>query len=90
MGRTFLWFLFQSASQGALPSPLAATSPEAKGGTYFGPDKMGGTRGFPTMAKVPPQALDLKVSSQLWEGSQRLAGVTIPAMVRNSTNLVNL
>ncbi|MCF2446787.1 SDR family oxidoreductase [Dyadobacter sp. CY345] len=75
MARTFLPFLFQPSSQGALPTLYAATSPEAKGGQYYGPDKMSETRGFPAIAKIPRQAEDINVSLKLWEISQTLANV---------------
>jgi len=75
MVRTFLPFLFQPSSQGALPTLYAATSPEAKGGLYYGPNKMSETRGFPSIAKIPSQAEDLEVSLKLWEVSQKLAKV---------------
>ncbi|TRW27591.1 SDR family NAD(P)-dependent oxidoreductase [Flavobacterium zepuense] len=75
MARTFLPFLFQPSAQGALPTLYAATSPDAKGGLYYGPDKMGETRGFPSVAKIPSQAKDLNVSLKLWELSQELAKV---------------
>lgn len=75
MARTFLPFLFQPQAQGALPTLFAATSPEAKGGSYYGPDKMGETRGFPIIAKIPSQAEDLNVAAKLWEISQKLAKV---------------
>lgn len=73
--RTFFPFLFQPSAQGALPTLYAATSPEAKGGVYYGPDKLGETRGFPTIAKIPTQANDLEVASKLWEISEKLANV---------------
>lgn len=75
MARTFLPFLFQPSAQGALPTLYAATSPEAQGGLYYGPDKMMETRGFPTIAKIPAQAHDVALSSKLWEVSQVLAKV---------------
>lgn len=75
IARTFLPFLFQPSSQGALPTLYAATSPEAKGGLYYGPNKMSETRGFPAVAKIPVQALDKDISSKLWELSQTLAKV---------------
>ena len=75
IARTLFPFLFQPSSQGALPTLYAATSPEAKGGVYYGPDKMSETRGFPSIAKIPAQALDENVSLKLWEVSQVLAGV---------------
>jgi NAD(P)-dependent dehydrogenase (short-subunit alcohol dehydrogenase family) len=75
MARTFLPFLFQPASHGALPTLYAATAPEAKGGVYYGPDKMSETRGFPAIAKIPTQAEDKAVAQKLWEVSQNLAQV---------------
>jgi hypothetical protein len=75
MARTFLPFLFQPSAQGALPTLYAATSGEAKGGLYYGPDRWMETRGFPAVAKVPAQAEDVHVSSELWEISQALANV---------------
>lgn len=65
--RKILWFMFQPAAQGALPTLFAATSSEAKGGAYYGPDKMNETRGFPAIAKIPPQAEDKKVARLLWD-----------------------
>ena len=79
MARRFLWFLFQPAAQGALPALFAATSMLAKGGFYYGPDKLGETRGYPTLAKVPPQALDASVAARLWNESQRLTQAIFPS-----------
>jgi len=75
MVRRFLWFLFQPAAQGALPTLFAATSPQAQGGFYYGPDKLSETRGYPTVANVPPQALDTSDAARLWSESERLTGV---------------
>ncbi|AKT38521.1 SDR family oxidoreductase [Chondromyces crocatus] len=76
MARTFLWFLFQPASQGALPTLFAATSPEARAGAYYGPDKMNEMRGSPALAKVPPQAQDRAAAERLWRVSEQLTSVT--------------
>lgn len=78
LARTYLWFLFQPAAQGALPTLYAATAPEAEGGAYYGPDQLGETRGYPAPAKVPPQALDQAVAGRLWTESERLAGISFP------------
>lgn len=75
MMRTFFPFLFQPPAQGALPTLFAATSPEAKGGLYYGPNKMGETRGFSSIAKIPVQAEDENVAAKLWEESLKLANV---------------
>ncbi|WP_343655935.1 SDR family oxidoreductase [Paraburkholderia caribensis] len=72
MARRYMWFLFQPAAQGALPTIFAATSPQAQGGVYYGPDKLGETRGYPAVAKIPPQALDTSVAARLWIESEGL------------------
>ena len=72
--RRLLPFLFSPAWQGALPTLYAATSPEAKPGGYYGPDRMGETRGYPALAKAPPQALDTQAATRLWMESELLTG----------------
>lgn len=79
MLRRYMWFLFQPAAQGALPTLFAATSPQAEGGAYYGPDSFSETRGYPTVAKVPPKALDQDTSTRLWAESERLSGVAFRA-----------
>ncbi len=78
LARTFLWFLFQPAPQGALPTLFAATSPGARAGVYVGPDRLSETRGFPAPAKVPPQAEDRAAAERLWRVSEQLTGVAFP------------
>ena len=75
LARSLLPFLFQPAAQGALSTLYAATSPRARGGGYYGPDRMGETRGYPADARIPPQALALGVAARLWDVSERLVGV---------------
>ncbi len=72
LGRRLLWFLFQPASQGALPTLFAATSPDAKGGGFYGPNGLSETRGYPTASKTPKAALDTSVAARLWEISEQL------------------
>lgn len=76
VARRVLWFMFQPAAQGALPTLFAATSPLARGGAYYGPDRLGETRGHPAEAQVPPQALDMGNAARLWRESERLTGST--------------
>lgn len=73
--RRLMPFLFQPVWQGALPTLYAATDPNAQDGAYYGPDGMGGTRGYPTIEKLPQQALDASVASKLWDVSETLTGV---------------
>jgi NAD(P)-dependent dehydrogenase (short-subunit alcohol dehydrogenase family) len=77
MARRFLPFLFQPVWQGALPTLYAATDPAARDGAYYGPDRLGGTRGYPTEEKPPKQALDTAVAARLWETSLQLTNVTL-------------
>lgn len=78
MARRYLWFLFQPAAQGALPTLYAATSPQAQGGAYYGPNRLSETRGYPAVAKAPPPALDIDSAARLWTASERLTGVSFP------------
>jgi NAD(P)-dependent dehydrogenase (short-subunit alcohol dehydrogenase family) len=75
--RRYLWFLYQPAWQGALPTLFAAADPAARGGAYYGPDRLGGTRGYPTREKPPSLALDTAVAARLWETSLELTNVDI-------------
>lgn len=75
MARTYLWFLFQPAAQGALPTLFAATAANAIPGGYYGPDRMGETRGYPAPAKVPVQAKDLASSDRLWQMTEQMTGM---------------
>lgn len=87
MARSFLPFLFQPVAQGALPTLYAATCADAVAGGYYGPDRLGETRGFPTTAKVPPQALDDGVAARLWSVSETMTGLGF-APARNSQRAV--
>lgn len=78
IARRYLWFLFQPAAQGALPTLFAATSPHAQGGAYYGPDQLGETRGYPSAAKIPTPAEDPNDATRLWIASEALTGVAFP------------
>jgi NAD(P)-dependent dehydrogenase (short-subunit alcohol dehydrogenase family) len=79
--RSALWFLFQPVAQGALPTLFAATSPNARPGGYYGPDRLGETRGYPTEAQIPRQAMEKHVAHRLWEISEKLTGISFNAQV---------
>lgn len=66
----------QPASQGALPTLFAATSPDAMPGGFYGPDQMRETRGHPAPSNLAPQAKDAAAAARLWAASERLTGVT--------------
>lgn len=74
--RQLLWFVFQSPAQGAYPTLFAATSPGAKPGGYYGPDRWSEIRGNPAPARIPERAQNRGDAAQLWDLSQVLAGVS--------------
>ncbi|WMT91935.1 SDR family oxidoreductase [Pelagibacterium sp. H642] len=82
--RTYLPFLFQPVAQGALPSLYAATSENARPGGYYGPDRMGETRGNPVPAKVVDQARNPQVAARLWDEAIRMTGVSFDGPARRS------
>ena len=65
----------QSADAGALPILYAATAAEAEPGNYYGPDRLGETRGYPAPAAIYPQAADSAAAARLWTLSEELTGV---------------
>ena len=70
--------LFQDAAAGALPTLRAATDPAALGGQYYGPDGLGGTRGYPKVVPSSDQSHDTDLQRRLWAVSEELTGVTYP------------
>ncbi len=71
--------LSQSAAAGALPTLYAATSPEAKGGTLYGPDGFYEMKGSPRKSKIVPSAFDQTIWRRLWDVSERLTTATARA-----------
>jgi NAD(P)-dependent dehydrogenase (short-subunit alcohol dehydrogenase family) len=69
-------FLSHSAAAGALPTLFAATSPEAAGASYYGPDGFYEAKGPVAPAYVVPAAQDLAVAQRLWDVSERLTSVS--------------
>lgn len=66
---------FQPAEQGALPTLLAATEPQAQPGGYYGPSGFKEMKGAPKPARVPRQAEDLATAARLWQVSEELTGI---------------
>jgi NAD(P)-dependent dehydrogenase (short-subunit alcohol dehydrogenase family) len=75
LGKLFMPVLSHSAADGALPTLMAATSPNVQGGDYFGPQAWQEMKGPPGPAKIDPAALDRSVAASLWDQSERLTGV---------------
>jgi NAD(P)-dependent dehydrogenase (short-subunit alcohol dehydrogenase family) len=76
IAKPFLLPLSPPAGPAALPTLLAATSPDARGGGYYGPTGIRELDGPPGPAKMPARALDTSAARDLWETSERLAGVS--------------
>jgi NAD(P)-dependent dehydrogenase (short-subunit alcohol dehydrogenase family) len=72
--------MMQNDEAGALPTLYAATSSEAHGGEYIGPDGFGELKGSPVVVKPRPQALDTAVGERLWAVSEELTGVHYPSL----------
>ena len=77
---TFGKFLTQSDAMGALPTLYAATSPQAQGGEYIGPDGFGEIKGYPKVVQPRANALDHPVAHRLWVASEQLTGVVYPPL----------
>lgn len=70
----------QSDDRGSWPLLYAATSPQAHGGGYYGPDGIAEIKGTPVEVKPKPHALDPAAGKQLWEISETLTGVRYEAL----------
>lgn len=66
-----------SAAAGAAPMLLAATSPNAVQGGYYGPRF--GLIGAPAPAKISNSGKDEALAQKLWKEAEKLTGVTLPA-----------
>jgi NAD(P)-dependent dehydrogenase (short-subunit alcohol dehydrogenase family) len=76
VAKPFLLPLSPPAGPAALPILLAAASPDAKGGGYYGPTGRRELNGPPGIAKAPAVALDRSAAIRLWDMSEALAGVS--------------
>lgn len=76
MKRLAGWGVFvHTVDAGLLPALYAATSPQARGGGFYGPDGLGQFTGGPTELTVYRAARDEAAAARLWEVSERLTGV---------------
>jgi NAD(P)-dependent dehydrogenase (short-subunit alcohol dehydrogenase family) len=67
----------QSSAQGALPTLMAATSPEARGAGYYGPTGLGELKGPPGPAHISTKAQDVGTGARLWDVSEQITGVRL-------------
>ncbi|WCN82080.1 SDR family oxidoreductase [Micromonospora sp. LH3U1] len=79
MTRLARWgILVHSVDAGLLPALYAATSPQAQGGRFYGPDGLGQFTGAPTELAVYRPARSTGDAAQLWTVSEQLVGVEFP------------
>ncbi|GGH10163.1 oxidoreductase [Pedobacter zeae] len=63
-------------TQAALPALYAATSPEATGGAYYGPDGEHEYSGCPAPALITETAKSTQLAAQLWELAEEATSVS--------------
>jgi hypothetical protein len=78
LGKRLEKLLAHSAHDGALPTLLAATSPESRPRGYYGPKGFYEMKGPVAPAHVAPQARDPEVAAKLWAMSKEMTGATWP------------
>jgi hypothetical protein len=66
----------QDVRTGLLPALYAATSPDAAGGRFYGPDGLGQFTGGPTELPIYRSARNADDAARLWTLSEQLAQVT--------------
>ncbi|MCR9276742.1 MAG: oxidoreductase [Pseudomonadaceae bacterium] len=72
----FIRPFLNTSAEGALPSLMAATSPNASSGDYFGPAGAGERTGSAGPARIGHAAKDPAAAEALWNLSAELTGVT--------------
>jgi NAD(P)-dependent dehydrogenase (short-subunit alcohol dehydrogenase family) len=74
-----LGFLFGTPESAALPAVYAATSPDAKGGLFYGPKGFNHLGGAPAEEPLYSRLAGPEDGRKIWEMSERLVGVNFPA-----------
>jgi NAD(P)-dependent dehydrogenase (short-subunit alcohol dehydrogenase family) len=67
----------QGVQTGTEPLLVAATSPDAKSGEYYGPSGRLGLVGPATRVRAPKNALDPEANARLWSVAETLTGVPL-------------
>lgn len=65
----------QSDEQGSLPTLYGATSPDAEGGHFYGPDGFRQMKGWPVEVRPENQVYNMTLAERLWTVSQELTGI---------------
>ena len=71
-GKIMNFLMAQKVEMGILPTLRAATDPNAKGGEYYGPAKMGNYRGYPILNEPNKMVENTLATKRLWEVSEEL------------------
>ena len=66
--------LAQSSAQGALPQLYATAAADVTGGSYWGPQSLGGARGAPGRASRSAAAKDAAAARRLFDRTEQLTG----------------
>jgi len=74
--------LSHSTQEGVRAQLFAATSPDAEPGGYYGFTGFMEMKGPMGKAKIAPQASDTAVAAKLWTLSEKLTGLSYPAIAR--------
>jgi NAD(P)-dependent dehydrogenase (short-subunit alcohol dehydrogenase family) len=69
-------FSSQEAGRGALPILRAATAPDAKPGSFYGPSRMFGLKGDPIPMSIPKSARNQLAAQKLWWTAVQLTSVS--------------
>lgn len=72
LGNSITWAGLPPES-GALSVVYAATVPDLPGGSFVGPDRLGGLKGHPTIATSSRRSRDAAVAAALWERCTEMA-----------------
>lgn len=72
LGNSITWAGL-TPEMGALSVLYAATVPDLPGGTFVGPDRLGGLKGHPKAATSSRRSRDAAVAAALWERSTEMA-----------------
>ena len=68
-------FLVGTANTAALPALLAATSPDSRGGQFYGPKGLANLGGAPAQQELWAPLRSMDDACRLWEASEQLTGM---------------
>ena len=73
--------------QGALPTLYAAVAAEAAPGGYYGPHRLGNTRGYPVPNAPAKESRDAQLGARLWTLSEGLVDLRCPDLSKRPADL---